>query len=146
MFARAHDDLDCHRRPRKRRSRKERRSFPARSFGIGTRAARDPSCAACGLGERRVLGYQQPVLAKAGYRVIGYSRRGYLKSYSWIRTIRASARRICTICWPISASLVSRRGSRRGWNHRHRLCAVAPRAIAEPDARIDDHGRHRQEL
>jgi pimeloyl-ACP methyl ester carboxylesterase len=25
-------------------------------------------------------GYQQPVLARAGYRVIGYSRRGYLKS------------------------------------------------------------------
>src|SRR5215216_3421538 len=25
-------------------------------------------------------GYQQPVLAKAGYRVISYSRRGYLKS------------------------------------------------------------------
>lgn len=25
-------------------------------------------------------GYQQPVLAKAGYRVIGYSRRGYYKS------------------------------------------------------------------
>ena len=31
-------------------------------------------------GSAAVWGYQQPVLAKAGYRVIGYSRRGHYKS------------------------------------------------------------------
>lgn len=33
-----------------------------------------------GTGSGAVWGYQQPVFAKAGYRVIGYSRRGYYKS------------------------------------------------------------------
>jgi pimeloyl-ACP methyl ester carboxylesterase len=31
-------------------------------------------------GSGLIWGYQQPVLAKAGYRVIGYSRRGYINS------------------------------------------------------------------
>ncbi len=31
-------------------------------------------------GSALIWGYQQPVLAKAGYRVISYSRRGYYKS------------------------------------------------------------------
>jgi pimeloyl-ACP methyl ester carboxylesterase len=31
-------------------------------------------------GTSEIWGYQQPVLAKAGYRVIAYSRRGYFKS------------------------------------------------------------------
>jgi pimeloyl-ACP methyl ester carboxylesterase len=31
-------------------------------------------------GSGLIWGYQQPVFAKAGYRVIGYSRRGYIKS------------------------------------------------------------------
>ncbi len=31
-------------------------------------------------GSARVWGYQQPVFAKEGYRVIGYSRRGYIGS------------------------------------------------------------------
>lgn len=31
-------------------------------------------------GSGMIWGYQQPVFAKAGYRVIGYSRRGYAKS------------------------------------------------------------------
>jgi pimeloyl-ACP methyl ester carboxylesterase len=35
-----------------------------------------------GTGSHAVWGYQQPVLAKAGYRVISYSRRGYLDSES----------------------------------------------------------------
>lgn len=33
-----------------------------------------------GTGSGAVWGYQQPVFARAGYRVIGYSRRGYYKS------------------------------------------------------------------
>lgn len=33
-----------------------------------------------GTGSGLIWGYQQPVFAKAGYRVIGYSRRGYYKS------------------------------------------------------------------
>jgi pimeloyl-ACP methyl ester carboxylesterase len=33
-----------------------------------------------GTGSHAIWGYQQPVLAQAGYRVIGYSRRGYLGS------------------------------------------------------------------
>lgn len=33
-----------------------------------------------GTGSGAVWGYQQPVFAKAGYRAIGYSRRGYYKS------------------------------------------------------------------
>jgi pimeloyl-ACP methyl ester carboxylesterase len=33
-----------------------------------------------GTGSGNVWGYQQPVFAQAGYRVIGYSRRGYYKS------------------------------------------------------------------
>jgi pimeloyl-ACP methyl ester carboxylesterase len=31
-------------------------------------------------GSGLIWGYQQPVFAKAGYRVIAYSRRGYYKS------------------------------------------------------------------
>src|SRR5207237_1143324 len=31
-------------------------------------------------GSALIWGYQQPVFAKAGYRVIGYSRRGYINS------------------------------------------------------------------
>src|SRR5437763_8748572 len=31
-------------------------------------------------GSGLIWGYQQPVFAKAGYRVIGYSRRGYINS------------------------------------------------------------------
>src|SRR5215471_13008716 len=31
-------------------------------------------------GSGLIWGYQQPVLAKAGYRVVGYSRRGYINS------------------------------------------------------------------
>src|SRR4029077_2634120 len=31
-------------------------------------------------GSGAIWGYQQPVLAKAGYRVIGYSRRGHYRS------------------------------------------------------------------
>ncbi len=33
-----------------------------------------------GTGSGAIWGYQQPVLAKAGYRVIGYSRRGHYRS------------------------------------------------------------------
>lgn len=33
-----------------------------------------------GTGSGRIWGYQQPVFARAGYRVIGYSRRGYYRS------------------------------------------------------------------
>jgi pimeloyl-ACP methyl ester carboxylesterase len=36
-------------------------------------------------GSGLIWGYQQPVLAKAGYRVIGYSRRGYINSAAFDR-------------------------------------------------------------
>src|SRR5712671_4612375 len=37
-------------------------------------------------GSGLIWGYQQPVLAKAGYRVIGYSRRGYINSAPFDRS------------------------------------------------------------
>ena len=37
-------------------------------------------------GSGLIWGYQQPVFAKAGYRVIGYSRRGYINSAPFDRS------------------------------------------------------------
>ena len=48
--------------------------------------------------------HQQPAFAQAGYRVIGYSRRGYFGSRRRARTIPASAPTICTSSSRISAS------------------------------------------
>ena len=39
-------------------------------------------------GSGLIWGYQQPVFAKAGYRVIGYSRRGYINSAPFDRNKR----------------------------------------------------------
>src|SRR4029450_4237062 len=37
-------------------------------------------------GSGLIWGYQQPAFAKAGYRVIGFSRRGYINSAPFDRT------------------------------------------------------------
>src|SRR2546428_5318981 len=57
------------------------RRFPTPVSGTGTRAGR--ACRSClhpATGSALIWGYQQPVLAKAGYRVIAFSRRGYYNS------------------------------------------------------------------
>ena len=126
-----------------------RKASRAPRFGTGTREAKGPAVvllhAASGSGA--FWGYQQPVLAKAGYRVISYSRRGYLKSDPGDPNDPGIASEdLHNLARLPRCRQVSRRRPCRGRHRRDRLRALASRAAVEPDAGLDHHGRHRQEL
>ena len=63
-------------------------------------------------GSALIWGYQQPVFAKAGYRVIAYSRRGYYNSAPYDKTILVSAPRtfgISPMSWALNDFMCWRR-------------------------------------
>ncbi len=92
-------------------------------------------------------GYQQPVLAKAGYRVISYSRRGYLKSDAGDPNDPGIASEdLHNLAGFLGISKVPCRRPCRGRHRRDRLRALASRAAVEPHARLDHRRRHRQGL
>ena len=84
-------------------------------------------------GSALIWGYQQPVFAKAGYRVIAYSRRGYINSAPFDRSkpgngsedLRSSCRSSRLGTFPSG-------GVRRRRQHRVRLRVLVPGPAAEP--------------